>query len=424
MVVTGRFAITLEGRAMVAEVGPGQPIGEIAFLAGGTRTATVTALRDSVVLRLGRPEFEALSAKSPGIWRTLTVTLARRVAEGNVEQGASARPAPAHHSDHSRRCQRTARGLCRPARRYSPANERVLDTGRNGQQRAARPMRRSTAPRRRVRSTRWRAPTTTCLFMADHDLTAWSQKAIRQADLVLAVGLHGADATPNPLERLDSELLPAEARRPRRASPHARACIRDGALARDRTSPCTITSRSTVRRYGAPLPLHQRHGARPRRLRRRRILRGAHRPLQGADEGGADIRHRRRHLGRRGDDRSFRHGQTPRRHGTRHARHFVTNRAMQRYTWPRYSLLDHRHYDTQLALFRRYQHRGSVDPLLRRLHQPVELRAAPARRGDLFAAVRASDRSRCCCRPSIRRKARCWSTAACSTTCRSAPCTS
>ena len=28
---------------------------------------------------------------------------------------------------------------------------------------------------------------------------------------------------------------------------------------------------------------------------------------------------------------------------------FVTNRAMQRYTWPRYSLLDHRHYDTQLA---------------------------------------------------------------------------
>ena len=30
---------------------------------------------------------------------------------------------------------------------------------------------------------------------------------------------------------------------------------------------------------------------------------------------------------------------------------FVTNRAMQRYTWPRYSLLDHRHYDTQLSRY-------------------------------------------------------------------------
>ena len=57
---------------------------------------------------------------------------------------------------------------------------------------------------------------------------------------------------------------------------------------------------------------------------------------------------------------------------------FVTNRAMRRYTWPRYSLLDHTHYDRQLAkLLRRHRHRGSVDPLLLRLHQPVELRPAP-----------------------------------------------
>src|SRR5262245_38671389 len=80
VVVTGRFAITVEGRRQaIAELGPGQPVGEIAFLAGGPRTATVTALRDSVVLRLGRVEFEALSARSPGIWRALTMTLAGRL---------------------------------------------------------------------------------------------------------------------------------------------------------------------------------------------------------------------------------------------------------------------------------------------------------------------------------------------------------
>ena len=40
-------------------------------------------------------------------------------------------------------------------------------------------------------------------------------------------------------------------------------------------------------RHRAALPLHQRHGARPRRLRRRRAVRGARRALQGADRDAA-----------------------------------------------------------------------------------------------------------------------------------------
>src|SRR5262249_26006511 len=95
IVVTGRFLVTVAGRReAVAELGPGQPVGEIAFLAGGARTATVTALRDSLVLRLGRAEFEELSAKNPSILRTLTVTLARRVAEGNITRAPPPDPRP------------------------------------------------------------------------------------------------------------------------------------------------------------------------------------------------------------------------------------------------------------------------------------------------------------------------------------------
>src|SRR5262245_47222742 len=95
VVVTGRFAVTVEGRRQaVAELGPGQPIGEIAFFAGGTRTATVTALRDSLVLRLGRTEFDDLSAKNPSIWRTLTAALARRVAESNTTRAPPPDPRP------------------------------------------------------------------------------------------------------------------------------------------------------------------------------------------------------------------------------------------------------------------------------------------------------------------------------------------
>src|SRR5688572_28275521 len=73
IVLTGRFAVTLAGRRdPISEIGPDQPIGEIAFLTGGERTATVTAMRDSLVLRLGRAEFESLTDKFPTIWRTLT----------------------------------------------------------------------------------------------------------------------------------------------------------------------------------------------------------------------------------------------------------------------------------------------------------------------------------------------------------------
>ena len=82
IVVSGRFEVRLHGRDdIVAEIGPGSPIGEIAFLAGGTRTATVTASRDSLVLKLGRSEFDSLCQRIPAIWRTLTATLASRLAD-------------------------------------------------------------------------------------------------------------------------------------------------------------------------------------------------------------------------------------------------------------------------------------------------------------------------------------------------------
>ena len=47
VVISGRFEVRVEGQPVpVAEIGVGQPIGEIAFFAGGLRTATVIAVRD------------------------------------------------------------------------------------------------------------------------------------------------------------------------------------------------------------------------------------------------------------------------------------------------------------------------------------------------------------------------------------------
>src|SRR5205807_10452823 len=81
VVVSGRFQVRRTNRAEpLAEIGPGQPIGEIAFFSGLPRTASVRAERDSLVLKLTREDFDRLAKSSPEIWRTVTGMLARRLA--------------------------------------------------------------------------------------------------------------------------------------------------------------------------------------------------------------------------------------------------------------------------------------------------------------------------------------------------------
>ena len=80
LVASGRFAVNVDGRR-IAEVGSGSPIGEIGFFADGIRTATVTALRDSIVLKLRKAEFAAFAERHPIILKPIAVTLARRLAD-------------------------------------------------------------------------------------------------------------------------------------------------------------------------------------------------------------------------------------------------------------------------------------------------------------------------------------------------------
>ena len=92
VVVSGRFEVRLEGMPMpLAEIGVGQPIGEIAFFAGGLRTATVVAVRDSVVLELDRASFEDVARRVPAIYDQLLGAMARRLAETTARITASRR---------------------------------------------------------------------------------------------------------------------------------------------------------------------------------------------------------------------------------------------------------------------------------------------------------------------------------------------
>lgn len=394
IVVTGRFIVTVDGRRQpVAELGPGQPIGEIAFLAGGARTATVTALRDSLVLRLGRAEFEALSARSPGIWRTLTVTLARRVAEGNVDRAAPPDPRP--------RTVALIRAGASPlpetfVARLLTTFERssrtlLVDAAKANDVLPAGTPLDSAEATRALNALENRSDYV--LFLADAELTPWSEKAIRQADLVLAIGWHNAtDTRPNALERLAADLLPADAQRL--------------VLLHETRAPITGTARWLAGRtiamhhhvaldapgdigrlfrfvHGTALGLVACGGgaycAAHIGLYKALLQSGITFDIMGGTSGGGAM------------TAAFAMGTAP--DDVDRATHeiFVTNKAMRRYTWPRYSLLDHTNFDRQLA---RYY--GGVD--IEDLWIPYFAVSTNLsrhdlhrhRQGDLWAAVRAT----------------------------------
>ena len=66
---------------MLARVGAGDFLGELAVIAGVPRTATVTADTDMVLSVLNRREFSSLLDEQPGIARKVLVGAVRRLHE-------------------------------------------------------------------------------------------------------------------------------------------------------------------------------------------------------------------------------------------------------------------------------------------------------------------------------------------------------
>jgi CRP/FNR family cyclic AMP-dependent transcriptional regulator len=83
VIAEGSAVVEIEG-AEVATVGPGDCVGEMSFLDGGRRTATVIARGPMMLYVLTAAEFQALLDTSPSIPRKILTSLARRLrqAEG------------------------------------------------------------------------------------------------------------------------------------------------------------------------------------------------------------------------------------------------------------------------------------------------------------------------------------------------------
>ncbi|MFO8070535.1 MAG: ATPase, T2SS/T4P/T4SS family [Polyangia bacterium] len=92
VIESGRFGVYVRdedfGLAIeVAQLGPGDCLGELALLTGAPRSATCTALVDSVVHRLDRAVFDAVTKQSLGVLVDLTRVLAKRLGATGAKQG-------------------------------------------------------------------------------------------------------------------------------------------------------------------------------------------------------------------------------------------------------------------------------------------------------------------------------------------------
>jgi len=87
VVLTGRLRVVVEPIAgaphTVAEIGRGESVGEMALLTGDPRSATVSAVRDSRLVRLSRAAFERIVQQCPGAMLLVTRRLVRRLQQMN-----------------------------------------------------------------------------------------------------------------------------------------------------------------------------------------------------------------------------------------------------------------------------------------------------------------------------------------------------
>lgn len=78
VILDGRAEVSREGKP-VAELGPGDFVGELSLLDPGPRNATVTTLTPMTVMVLTPAEFEVVLTEAPGMTRKLLAGMAYRL---------------------------------------------------------------------------------------------------------------------------------------------------------------------------------------------------------------------------------------------------------------------------------------------------------------------------------------------------------
>ena len=95
LIAVGRLRVTMNRddgtQSTLAELGRGEVVGEMALIANDSRSATVTAVRDSQLLRLPTAAYLRLVSEHPEALRELTTRIVRRLVR-SVRQGSPTSP--------------------------------------------------------------------------------------------------------------------------------------------------------------------------------------------------------------------------------------------------------------------------------------------------------------------------------------------
>jgi predicted acylesterase/phospholipase RssA/CRP-like cAMP-binding protein len=207
VVIRGRLRLVVEdqhGDVSYHDLGPDQIVGELALITGEPRNATVVAVRDSVLYRLGREQFERCAKVSPTVTHSMLVTLARRVSRPPARQRSTATPVnivvlPAGRDAPVRQFAEALRefmdGYVPTALVSSSSVERAVGAAvtdaHPGSHLALELHEHLSALEERHDHV---------VYLADEGPTPWTDKCVREADLILLVGRAGTDPSRNVLE--------------------------------------------------------------------------------------------------------------------------------------------------------------------------------------------------------------------------------
>ena len=210
VVVHGSLEVVVTGRTgrprLVDVLGPGASVGEMALLTGEPRSATVRAIRDSELVRISKADFLRLLDEHPRTAVELSRTLVRRLRQTTsaprvTRFARTVTLVPANHAgmpiDFAPQLADALRVSGDAVLRLSSATVDA-DLGAGTSQTPFDDM----ANGRLLnwlneREERYRY----VMYECDPTLTQWTQRCLRQADLVLAVALADTDPAPGEVER-------------------------------------------------------------------------------------------------------------------------------------------------------------------------------------------------------------------------------
>jgi NTE family protein/lysophospholipid hydrolase len=194
---------------VVGEVGRAESVGEMAFFTGEPRSATLSALRDSVIMAFSRELFESIVARHPqvttGIIRVLIDRLQRSMRPPPAAGVANVAVLPIH-SDFplGHFAGRLAAALSAHGPTLHLSSER-LDTLLGMPGAAQAPPNDAQGAWLTAALDEREAAHRFVVYEADRDASVWTRRCLRQADRILLVASADGDPAPGQIERVLSD---------------------------------------------------------------------------------------------------------------------------------------------------------------------------------------------------------------------------